>query len=252
VYEVEMMLDPVAAGSPFFDREKIDELIAKAKPPKDDHAGFLTWSDFNPAHRYGIGADTAKGNGGDSNASVLFDFATTPNRQIGSYANNMIPADLFAYELKREGNMYGQCLIGPEKNTESGGSCLTTLKMIYPADWIYRQIPTDRMTDKPLGSGELGWETNGATKYMILDAFRTAVEDGSAVINDQRILVEMRSFTHSDADELGKTRVGHFTKHFDLLMAAAIAWEMRKHARPHDVKGTQVDYQQPEPESPGL
>jgi hypothetical protein len=254
VYEVEMLLDPVAAGSPFFDREKIEDLVKKAKEPKepkDDKAGFYTWADFNPAHRYGIGADTGKGNGGDHSTTCLIDFGTTPNRQVGSYANNLIPADQFAYELKREGLMYGECLIGPEKNTESGGSCLTTLKMIYPADWIYRQIPTDRISDKPLGSGELGWETNGATKYMILDALRTAVEDGQLVINDIRILKEMRSFTHSDADELGKTRMGHFTKHFDLLMAAAIAWEMRKQARVHEPKGT-TEYQQADYEQPGL
>jgi hypothetical protein len=28
--------------------------------------------------------------------------------------------------------MYGTCLIGPEKNSESGGYCLASLKMIYP------------------------------------------------------------------------------------------------------------------------
>ena len=40
-------------------------------------------------------------------------------------------------------------------------------------------------------------------------------------MNDIRILTEMRSFTHTDADELGSSRVGHFTKHFDLLMSAS-------------------------------
>lgn len=251
VYEVEMLLDPVAAGSPFFDREKIDELMQNAKPPKEDKAGFFVWSDFNPSHKYAIGADTGKGNGGDHSTTCLIDFATTPNKQVGSYANNMMPADQFAYEMKREGLMYGECLLAPEKNTESGGSCLTTLKMIYPAEWIYRQVPTDRIKDVPLGSGELGWETNGATKYMILDALRTAVEDGQLVINDIRILKEMRSFSHSDADELGRARMGHSTRHFDLLMAAAIAWEMRKWARVHDPKPAAGDYKQPEYERPG-
>lgn len=252
VYEVEMLLDPVAAGSPFFDRDKVNEALARAKDPKEDSAGFLTWDAFNAAHRYAIGADTAKGNGGDSNASVLIDFATMPNRQVGSYANNMIAADQFAYELKRQGNKYGGCLIAPEKNSESGGSCLTTLKMIYPADWIFRQVPLDRVADKPLASGELGWETNSATKYMILDAFRTAFDDGLLTINDRRILLEMRSFTYSDADELGKNRVGHFTKHFDLLMASAIAWEMRKHARVREPQNVSSSYQQGEYETPGL
>jgi hypothetical protein len=249
VYEVEMMLDPVAAGSPFFDREIIDDLLSRAKPPKDDKAGFLIWHSYNAAHRYGIGADTAKGNGGDHATSVVIDFATAPARQVASYANNMIPADLFAHELKRHGDHYGTCLIGPEKNSESGGSCLTTLKMIYPVDQIYRQVPLDKIHDRPLGSGELGWETNHATKYTILNDFRSAVEDGQLIINDERILKEMRSFTHTAADELGSMRQGHATNHFDLLMAAAIAWEMRKHARTKQVAS---DYQQPEYEKPGV
>lgn len=89
----------------------------------------------------------------------------------------------------------------------------------------------------------VGLETNSATKYVILNDLRTAVEDGLLVINDERILREMKSFTHTDADDLGRTRVGHFTNHFDLLMACAIAWGMRKYAR---VKQIAEEYKQPE------
>ena len=32
----------------------------------------------------------------------------------------------------------------------------------------------------------------------------------------------------------GSSRIGHSTRHFDLLMATAIAWEMRKFARVHE------------------
>lgn len=249
VYEVEMMLDPVAAGSPFFDRAIIDELMAKAPEPRHDKAGFLLWSDFNPAHTYAIGADVGRGNGGDHSTSVLIDFETTPKRQVGSYANNMIPADQFAYELKRQADLFGTCLIGPEKNAEAGGSCLTTLKMIYPVDWIYRQVPPDKMHDKPVSSMELGFETTHANKYTILNDLRSAVEDGSLIINDIRILKEMRSFTHSDADELGSARQGHTTRHFDLLMGSALAWHMRKSARQ---RKSAPDFQQPDYEPAGL
>jgi hypothetical protein len=121
--------------------------------------------------------------------------------------------------------------------------------MIYKTDDIYRQVPLDRISDQPLGSGELGWETNSATKYTILNDLRTAVEDGLLVINDERILREMKSFTHTDADDLGRSRVGHFTNHFDLLMATAIAWEMRKYAK---TKVVTNDYQQPDYERTGL
>jgi hypothetical protein len=84
----------------------------------------LLWQEYNPAHRYAIGADTGKGNGNDHSASVLIDFSTIPARQVGSYANNLIPADQFAYELKRQAELFGSCLIAPEKNSASGGSLL--------------------------------------------------------------------------------------------------------------------------------
>jgi hypothetical protein len=146
VYEVEMLLNPVAAGSPFFDRAAIERLIAQCKEAPGEKAGLLLWKEYNPAHRYAIGADTGKGNGNDHSTSVLIDFSPLPARQVGSYANNRIPADQFAYELKRQADLFGSCLIAPEKNSESGGSC-----------------------------GELGWETNGAIKYSILNDLRTAV-----------------------------------------------------------------------------
>lgn len=249
VYEIEMMLDPAAAGSPFFDRTVIDRLISQCIEAKEIKAGLYLWGEYNPAHAWGIGADTGKGNGGDHSTSCLIDFTPSPARQIGSYANNLIPADQFAYELKRQGDLYGTCLVGPEKNSESGGSCLTTLKMIYPTEKIYRQVPLDRISDQPLGSGELGWETNSATKYTILNDLKTAVEDGLLTINDERILREMRSFTYTDADDLGRNRVGHYTKHFDLLMATAIAWAMRKYAVPAP---TTTHYEQQPYERTGL
>jgi hypothetical protein len=247
VYEVEMLLDPVAAGSPFFNRKKVEAAMEKATDPAEDIAGLFIWDKYNAAHLYGIGGDVGKGSGDDASTSVTFDYTPIPAQQVASYANNEIPADLFAYELKRHGNIFGQCLIGPEKNSEHGGSCLTTLKLIYPLDLIFQQVPLDKQHENP--TGELGWETTGASKFMMLDEFRTAFESGHVVINDIRILKEMRTFTHTDADELGKNRIGHFTKHFDLLIAAAIGWQMRKHAR---AKPTASTYVQPAHETPGL
>lgn len=228
VYEVEMLNDPIAAGSAFFDRRIIDRLLTQTEQPKEDRAGFLMWRNYLPSHRYAIGADTSMGQGRDANASVAIDFYPTPAMQMGSYANNEIPPDQFAHELKREGMMLGTCLLAPETNAQSGGTCLTTLKMIYDIGKIYRKRDDQKamnvMVDK------LGWETNGKTKHDILFGLKSGVEDGSLLILDARILKEMRSFTYSDADNLGTTKQDLSTNHWDLLIACAIAWEMRKYA----------------------
>jgi hypothetical protein len=141
VYEVEILLDPIATGSAFFDRPTIERLSTNCPEPEERKASFELWAEFNPAHRYAIGADTGKGNGGDHSTSVLIDFSTMPFQQVGFYANDAIPADQSVYELRRQGDLFKTCLIAPKKNSESGRPCLTTLKMIYPADRIFRQVP---------------------------------------------------------------------------------------------------------------
>ncbi|MEH6953114.1 hypothetical protein V4R08_18070 (plasmid) [Nitrobacter sp. NHB1] len=169
-----MLLDPVAAGSPFFDRPTIERLIAQCSQPSSEKAGLFLWEEYNPAHRYAIGADTGKGNCNDHSTAVLIDFSTIPARQVGSYANNLIPADQFN-ELKRQADLFGSCLIAPEKNSESGGSCLTTLKMIYDTNVIYRQVSLDRLSDQPLGSGQLGLRPTARlnTRYSMTFARRS-------------------------------------------------------------------------------
>ena len=77
---------------------------------------------------------------------------------------------------------------------------------------------------------KLGWETTSQTKHDVLFGLKSAVEDGKLVIEDKRILKEMRSFTYSDADNIGSAKQDLSTNHWDLLMACAIAWEMRKYA----------------------
>ena len=88
VYGVEMLLDPIARGSTFFDRPVIERLIRSCTEPIEQKAGFWVWAKYNPAHRYAIGADTGKGDGNDHSTSCLIDFTPIPARQVRSYANN--------------------------------------------------------------------------------------------------------------------------------------------------------------------
>ena len=76
-----------------------------------------------------------------------------------------------------------------------------------------------------------------------------AVEDGLLIVNDVRILKEMRSFTHSDADELGSSRQGTrpATSTFSWpSYRVGDAQACSREELPRD------DYQQPACERPGL
>jgi hypothetical protein len=94
-----------------------------------------------------------------------------------------------------------------------------------------------------------GWNTNGATKYSMLAELKSAVEDGLLQLSDPDLIAELRSYTRDDLMDRDED-VRLTTRNFDLLIACAIAWQMRKYA----VKATPktAEYNQPKYESPLL
>jgi hypothetical protein len=149
-----MLHHPVAAGSPFFDGAIIDRLLAQCPEPDEIEAGFHIWKPYDPSLRYAIGAVQLKATAAITalpfcSTLVLFLIAS---RFVCKQSHPRRPVRARAEPL---GDMYGTCLIGPEKNSESGGYCLASLKMIYPADWIYRQVPTDQPREAQLHAARL-------------------------------------------------------------------------------------------------
>lgn len=235
VYEAEMLNNPEASGESFFNREKVDKqiAIAKLKKPLKTIGECNIWELYNPKHRYGFGADTAKGVGRDSCASVGIRFKTSdtaPAMVCATYASNTIAPDIFAYELDKQGSYFGQCILAPEINN-TGYATVTQLKALkYPK--MYRKHNKDEsgvtVTD------QLGWEATSNNVADIYYAFRTAYEDGEVIVLDMGLLVEMRQFNKRDLHEASKrtesSTLAGVTRHFDKLRAACIAWEMRHHA----------------------
>lgn len=231
LYETEMKNNPSASAEIVFDRAHIDRLLKDVRKPMRDIAGLKVWADYNPKHRYGIGADTSEGVGRDSNTSAIIDFGVTPAQLVGTFANNMMPPDIFGHELRRQGELYGLPIIGPESNN-TGGTTLVVLKSIYPLDKIYRRENKEKVKNQ--FGDEYGFRTTSATKPMILYNLRSAVHDGELEIYDEDVLNELRAFTLSDL-KLIEYKEG-MTRHFDRVMALAIAWEMRHHAKPAELK----------------
>lgn len=226
VYESERMNNPAHGGDKVFDRQRIEELLKLAKNPIREVASLKIWYEFNPSHRYAIGADTAKGVGRDSNASCLIDFSTIPNRVVATYKNNLMAPDIFAFELKRQGELYGLPLVAPE-NGNTGYATLTQLKKIYPQAKIF--IPTQEEKIKQPLAPDYGWETNAATKPEMIYQLKRAVEDGLLLIFDEDLLNELKYYGQKD---MGTYKlVEGMTRHFDLLIATAICWMMRTHAK---------------------
>jgi hypothetical protein len=221
----EYLCDPTRADASFFDRAKVDADIATAKQPHKESAGVRYWGEYQPHHIFGIGADTSEGIGRDANTLALWDFGTMPN-DVGiltaTYFNNNIPPDLFGHELMRVGAEFGNCIIAPESNN-TGHATIAAMRG-YPNIFTQRTQGnrTIRTTEK------FGWNTNKKTKPLMFFDFRKDYNDGLIKIYDINVLKEMRSFTTMD---LSDTKLSLVTRHFDLLMAVVIGWQMRKYAQ---------------------
>jgi len=219
------MCDPTRADSAFFDRIKVDNDIATAKQPHRESAGVKYWGDYQPHHRFGMGADTSEGIGKDANTMALFDFGLAPT-DIGiltaTYFNNRIPPDLFGHELTRVGGEFGNCIVAPENNN-TGHATLAAMRG-YPN--IFSERKEGQRSLKVTQT--LGWRTTRKSKPQMLFDFRKDYNDGLIKIYDINVLKEMRSYTTAD---LTDTQVGMVTRHFDLLIAVCIGWQMRKYAQ---------------------
>lgn len=222
------MCDPSHADTAFFDRWRVDRDIAQAVQPHIESAGVKYWGEYQPHHAYGMGADTSEGVGRDANTFALFDFGQTA-ADVGfltaTYMNNNIPPDLFGHELVRVGREFGNCLIAPEANN-TGHATLAAMRG-YPS--IYTQRDESKLTMKV--TERLGWRTTKKSKPKMFFEFRKDYNDGLITIRDVNVLKEMRSFTTMDLTDSSNSLV---TRHFDLLMATVIAWQMRRHATMED------------------
>jgi len=230
----EYLCVPSIGEDVYFDRTTLDK--QERKKPVREIAGFKIFHEYVPSHRYGAGADIGGGVGLDSSTSVFIDFHQLPARVVATYKCNTIEPTVFGDELRNQGDRFGGCIIAPENNKFD--ACIGRLKQIY--DNIYftedkraQAVKSDRKT--------YGWNTNTLTKGTMLSNLKTAVADGHLELSDPDIIDEMRAYTRDDFMEK-EIDPRLTTRHFDLLIAVAIAWQMKDHA---EAKNTQPYQQAP-------
>lgn len=238
----EYLCEPSAGHDIFFDRSLLDRQI-KREPIKTV-AGFKMFFRYDPSHRYGSGHDVAGGVGLDSSTSCFIDFSTLPNRVVATFKDNTIKPDIFGDEIKREAEYYGEPIVAVENNKFD--MAIGRLKQIYSNLYFTEQKET--RVGLPPRVRAYGWNTNTMTKPKMLFDLKKAVEDGQLELSDPDLIAELRSYTRDDLMDKDED-VRLTTRHFDLLIAAAIAWQMRNWAQVAKPVST---YVQPEYERPGI
>lgn len=220
-YAGEYLCEPSAGADIFFDRSMID--LQTERAPIREVAGFKIFHEFDSSHRYGGGMDVAGGVSLDSSTSVFIDFTTMPNRVVATYKSNTIEPDVFGYEIIRQGNIYGGCVVAPENNKFD--MCIGVLKN-QDYEKIYFTEQSERRVTLNKGSRTYGWNTNSMSKPKMLFDLKKAVEDGHLELSDASLKAELRSYSRDDLmDKDDDVRLT--TRHFDLLIACAIAYQLR-------------------------
>ena len=223
--EGEYLGKPSASRDILFDRQTVAEMPTRT--PIKIVADQKIFFEYNPSHRYALGADISGGVGLDSSTAIIIDFDTIPARVVATYKTNTTKPDIFGDELARQGTRFGECLIAPEKNNH-GHATIGRLKQIYPIDKIYQtERPEDRVKQRiEISSAEFGWETNALTKPKMLFALAKAIENGWLTIPDPDVKAELKAYTRNDLmDREVDPRLT--TRHFDFLTAVAITWQMK-------------------------
>lgn len=222
----ERLCKPSHSDNLLFDRVSVEEL--KVMRPLKEVAGVRLYSEFDPSHRYGGGQDIAGGVGLDSSTSIVIDFETVPAKVVLVYENNKIKPDVFAYEIQRHSEMFGDCLMAPERNNH-GHATIAILKQLNVDMYVTEGKDTRIVNNQTVRSQEYGWYTNAVSKPKMLMSLAKAINDGLLEVYDEQIINELKSYTRDDLIEtVNDPRL--VTRHYDLLIALAIAWQMKDYA----------------------
>lgn len=220
----ERLCEPSAGKDILFDRKRVDKM-EKLNPVREI-SGFRMYLPYDPAHRYADANDVGGGVGLDSSTSVFIDFDMIPAQVVATYDNNEIKPGIFGDEIKSQADRYGECLVAPEKNNY-GSATIFRLTQIYPKKKIYKtQAKETKIKTEANKETEYGWHTNALTKPKMIFDFVKAVNDGLIALNCPRLIAETRSYTRNDLMD-AEVDPRLTTRHFDLLTAAAICWQMR-------------------------
>lgn len=219
-FEGERLCQPSAAKDIIFDRERLDTM--PVSQPGKIIAEFKMYAKYDPSHLYGSGHDVAGGVGLDSSTSVFIDFSTVPAQVVGVYASNTIRPDTFGDEIRREGEYFGCPITAIEKNNH-GHATIARARQLDLNLFKTRKADTKVGMQTPT---EYGWHTNQLTKPKMIFALVKAVNDGHLLLNDPDLIAECKNYTRNDLiDDEKDPRLT--TRHFDLLTALAIAWQMK-------------------------
>lgn len=185
-------------------------------------ARLLVWRTPEQGREYVIGADVGEGLAhGDPSAACVLDKET--GEQVAELHGRIAPGR-FARLLAALGRLYRQAELGVERNNHG----YTTLEALHSALHYSPLYRYRRYDQSGQGSELLGWPTTAQTKPVMIDDLAEALAEGHLLVHSAGLIDECLTFVTTDTG----SREAQPGKHDDRVMAAAIAWQVRKRPRP--------------------
>jgi len=185
-------------------------------------ARLLIWRHPEQGREYLIGADVGEGLAhGDPSAACVLDRET--GEQVVELHGRIAPGR-FARLLAALGRLYREAELAVESNNH-GHATLDALHNTLHYSPLHRY----RRYDQSGPTGEaLGWPTNARTKPLMIDDLAEAIAEGHLLIHSEGLVDECLTFVTTDTG----AREAQPGKHDDRVIAAAIAWQVRKRPTP--------------------
>lgn len=223
----------ISAGGNVFEHQYMERIRLNAQPPIRSNDLEQIFFEPKPGHKYVAATDTAEGVGTDYCVTQIFDCTNADKfEQVAILRDNNTHIYEFIYRSLDLVKKYNEAFWGIEVNYDR--EVVGKVKDKGYTNMYRRTDPTStRRDDAPRRT--YGWLTDRNTKPTLVNEFRSGVENGYIQIHDEWTLDEMRVFSRNPLQKEIKgdyipygAPVGFYD---DAVMAAMIAYEMRKHRR---------------------
>jgi len=202
--------------------ESISQLEARdGKSLSVAPARLLVWRRPEEGRKYVIGADVAEGLAhGDASAACVLD---ETGEQVAEL-HGRIPPGRFARLLDALGRLYQHAELGVERNNH-GHTVLDALGNTLDYYPLYHHRSYDQ---SGTSSERSGYPTNAQTKPILIDDLAEALAEGFLLVHSTGLVDECLTFVTTDSG----SQEAQPGKHDDRVIAAAIAWQVRKRPSP--------------------
>ena len=232
----------ITSGRPVFTQEVLHELLDKAPSPiaqmaveqvtrlnkktqkpetvwklQDNPRGELSvYHPLDNAQQYYIGADVSVGiRDPEKSDWCVAQVLDGDKRQVAVWRGQVTP-DHYARVLHTLGEHYNLAMVAPERNGHGLLVCVRLWKDMNYSN-CFTDLKEGQMADRE--TLDIGFQTNVATKPLIIDKLRGDVRNATIEINDRTTLEEMLSYVVTDTGKM----MGDQGCFDDCVMALAIA-----------------------------